>query len=163
MKKYHKYVHGLCAAIFFSLGAGAVNAQAQICEDTPATQTTLGCDDLRSAVLSSVRHKRQGVTLPVNGNRAAHSQQTRSANIVYKDFLHWTATRDKVTIGNLLTRTQRANFNPSSYEAEGYTVAWLNIPSVDMDAYYDEFWAQRSGQVVITRRPVSTSQTALRD
>ena len=166
VKPHNKFVLGICAAIFFSLSAGGLNAHAQTCDNNPTVQTTLDCAQLRSAVLYSVRHKRQGVSLPVKGSRAAHSQQTRSANKIYKEFLHWTAARDQVTIGNLLSEAQRRNFDPNSHESEGYTVAWLNIPSVDMDAYYDEFWARRSGQsgqVVMTYQSPTSNQTALRD
>ena len=163
MKTYNKFVYGVCAAIFLSLGPVAVNAQAQTCEDNPAAVTTLDCADLRNAVLHSVRNKHQSVSLPLRGGRALQTEQRRGANAVYKDFLHWTAARDRVTIGNLLSESKRSSFDPYSPSSEGYTVAWLNVPSVDMDAYYDEFWAQRSVQVVMTHRPVGTSQAAMRD
>jgi len=166
MKPHNKLVYGLCATIFFSLSAGGLNAQAQTCDNNPTVQTTLDCAELRGAVLYSVRHKHQSVRLPIIGNRALHSQQTHSANAVYKDFLHWTAVRDRVTIGNLLSESKRNSFDPYSPASEGYTVAWLNIPSVDMDAYYDEFWAERSGQsgqVIMTYQSTGSNQTALRD
>ncbi len=163
MKTYKKYMHGLYAALFLSLNLGSTHANAEACVDTPQSENTLDCNVLRRAVLYSVQHKHQGVSLPVSGTQVERATQLRGANSVYKDFLHWTAVRDRVTIGNLLTESQRKNFNPSSHEAEGFAVMWLNVRSVDMEAYYDQFWTQRENAVVVTTLPAASSIMALRD
>ncbi len=148
MKINYQYIYGLCVVIFLSFSVGTLHAYAdtgsQVCTNNPQSENVLDCNILRRAILFSVRNKHQGVTPAVSGNPADKAAQIRNANIVYKDFLHWTAVRDSVTIGNLLTESQRKNYDPKSHAVEGFTVMWLNVKSVDMEAYYDQFWAQRS-------------------
>jgi len=129
------------------------------CQCAPQDKSILDCQALRAAVLGAVRQKHQQVSLVPGGESDQRASQFKDANSTYKDFLHWTAARDHVTIANLLSEENRKAYDPNSFKAESYAVMWLNVRSVDMEMYYDEFTAEKTGQVVVRRFDSSHSPT----
>ena len=134
------------------------------CQCAPQDKSILDCQALRTAVLGAVRQKHQQVSLVSGGENDHRASQFKDANSTYKDFLHWTAARDHVTIANLLSEENRKAYDPNSFKAESYAVMWLNVRSVDMEMYYDEFAAEQSGQAVVKRYATGAlSASASRD
>lgn len=133
------------------------------CQYASEDGSILDCQALRAAVLEAVRQKHQQVSLTKGGESDQRMSRFNDANSTYKDFLHWTAARDQVTIANLLSEANRKAYDPNSFKAESYAVMWLNVRSVDMELYYDEFTAEKSGQVVMKRYGRNASALASRD
>lgn len=163
MTKYSRLARGVCAVLIFGFSSNTAFAGGSICLEKPVSADRLDCSILKREILYAVRHKYQSVDLDTSGSAAAQNDLKRDATALYKEFLRWTAQRDRTTIGNLLSDEKRGHFEPRSFQGEGYAVTWLNVPSIDEEAYFDEFWAQHSGQVTVTLRPASSSLSVLRD
>lgn len=163
MTMYSRLARGVCAVFVLSISSHIASAGGSICLEKPVSADMLDCTILKREILYAVRHKYQSVDVQTGGSAAMQNDLKRDATALYKEFLRWTAQRDRTTIGNLLSDEKRGHFEPRSFQGEGYAVTWLNVPSIDEEAYFDEFWTQHTGQVTITRRPANLPLTVLRD
>ncbi len=163
MTMYTRLARSVCAVFILGFSGSIANAGGSICAEKPVSKDRLDCSILKREILYAVRHKYQTVNIEAGQSKGVQTDIEQKATALYKEFLQWTAERDRATIGNLLSDNLRGTFEPRSFIGEGYAVTWLNVPSIDEAAYFDEFWAQYTGVVTITPRPANLSLSALRD